>query len=146
MKQSDNMERIDFYILQSPDNNGRLKTVCQITEKAYLQNHTVFIHTLSQKMADDLNIMLWTFKEDSFIPHTQAEESLNSPITIGYGQPPNVFDILINLDEKVPSFYHQFNRIIEVISNENHIKEQGRAHYKYYKEKGYDIHTHQLNV
>jgi DNA polymerase-3 subunit chi len=45
--------------------------------------------------------------------------------------------LLINLSASVPNYFAQFERVIELVTEDN--KAQARAHYSYYKERGYPL-------
>ena len=45
--------------------------------------------------------------------------------------------LLINLSPSVPPWFAQFERVIELVTEEN--KRQARANYSYYKERGYPL-------
>ncbi|CAK0765154.1 DNA polymerase III subunit chi [Gammaproteobacteria bacterium] len=70
------MPRVDFYILPDALLNGRLLFACRLTEKAHSLGHPVYLHTASSRVAEHLNHLLWTYREDSFLPHCLMEERL----------------------------------------------------------------------
>jgi len=45
--------------------------------------------------------------------------------------------LLINLSSSVPPYFAQFERVIELVTEEN--KAQARASYSFYKERGYPL-------
>jgi DNA polymerase-3 subunit chi len=45
--------------------------------------------------------------------------------------------LLINLSASVPAYFAQFERVIELVTEDN--KAQAREHYSYYKERGYPL-------
>jgi DNA polymerase-3 subunit chi len=143
------MPKIDFYILAETTAAARLNYVCRLVEKAHQQEHRVYVHTESDKDAFLIDELLWTYKEDSFIPHNLVGEGPNPPpaIQIGFSVPTaHQKDILINLTATVPEFHTQFQRIIEVIIEDAEITASGRERYKFYREKGYEIKTHKLQT
>src|SRR5690348_5408022 len=117
------MPKIDFYILSDPDHQTRLRFVCRLIEKAYKSRHRIYIHTDNQTDAHKLDELLWTYREDSFLPHNLYGEGPEPapPIQIGFDIIPEKHrDILINLSSNVPAFFMQFSRILECISGDAH--------------------------
>lgn len=141
------MLKIDFYILAESGSAPRLQFACRLIEKAYQNKHRVYVHTEDQNTAHALDEMLWTYRDDSFIPHNLYGDGPDPapPVQIGYAATPEKQrDILINLSKAVPAFYQQFNRLIEIIPQEPELQARGRENYRFYRSQGYEIATHKL--
>jgi DNA polymerase-3 subunit chi len=139
--------RVDFYLLESDKPEARLLIACRLLEKAYIRGHKVYVLCNNQHDAELIDELLWTFKEDSFIPHNLQGEGPEPPppIQIGYGNEPRGFnDILLNLSDQVPSFYTRFKRVMELVSNVEVQKEQSRVNYREYRAKGCELNTHPI--
>lgn len=139
--------RVDFYLLTSTQDNARWLVACRLLEKAYAKGHRVYVLCNHKQDAEFLDELLWTFKEDSFIPHNLQGEGPEPPppIQIGYEREPRGFnDILLNLANYIPSFYPKFKRVMELVVNAEVEKEQSRLRYKDYRAKGCELHTHQI--
>ena len=102
---------VDFYLLQDNTLAAKKLIACRLLEKAYLRGNQVFVYCNDKEDAESLDELLWTFKEDSFIPHNLQGEGPTSPppIQIGYaGEPRGFSDILLNLTEIITAFYTHF--------------------------------------
>ncbi|MEZ5578324.1 MAG: DNA polymerase III subunit chi [Candidatus Competibacteraceae bacterium] len=44
-------------------------SACRLADKAYGLGHTVYLFTASEARAAALDDLLWTFRQDSFVPH-----------------------------------------------------------------------------
>lgn len=140
--------QVDFYILQGEQRREML--ACRLCEKAYRQGHKVFIHTDSVRQAQELDTLLWTFREGSFVPHrlaNQAQQDAVPPaILIGWtgtGEPEG-YPVLLNLSASAPSFYQKFERIVEIVNQNAEIKSAGRQRFAFYREQGCNLHHHDL--
>ena len=132
------MTRIDFYQLD-PDRHRRDQVVCQLCQKAYEGKQKTLLLTQNQQHSQQLDRQLWVYSDDSFLPH-DAEDSVefSTPILVHDNpDPKGDRQLLINLSTTVPVYFAQFERVIELITEEN--KAQARAHYSYYKERGYPL-------
>tara|TARA_B100000949_G_C14234349_1_gene430402 strand:+ start:638 stop:1063 length:426 start_codon:yes stop_codon:yes gene_type:complete len=139
--------RIDFYLLQSEDAEQRWLFACQLIEKAWLRGHRVFVYCSNQKDAEGIDELLWNFRSDSFVPHHIQGEGPEPPppVQIGFGAEPRGFsDIMVNLSGKIPDFSQRFQRIIEIVINNEAQKEKSRNHYREYRRRQYEIHTHNI--
>ena len=123
--------RVDFYILSGGGENGYMRYTCRLTEKAYKLKHRIYIYVSNSIDARKIDELLWTFNQGSFIPHEcldgdAAPSSHDSPVVIAYngGAPfacttPEGYDLLINLSQEIPQFYKQFDRVAEVVADQD---------------------------
>jgi DNA polymerase-3 subunit chi len=136
---------IDFYILKTSEMQS-LHFACQLIEKHYQQKQKVYVHLNSSDDAKRLDDLLWTYREDSFIPHQLYEENddFSPPIQLGFVGMPKSFhqyDLLFNLSNEMPDFYNDFTHIIEIVFSDQHVKQLARIRYKHYREQGHEINT-----
>ena len=139
------MPKVDFYVLSEKHTPDQF--ICQLAHKIWQQGHQVYIHTDHQDQATQLDTRLWTYSDISFLPHQlyQQETEINAPISIGWQhQYSGESDVMINLNRTIPSFCHEFARIVEVVTLDNANKAIGRDHYRDYREKGYELESHNL--
>ncbi len=142
------MTRIDFYLLKSGDPQVRLQVACRLVEKAYHQQHQIFIHCSDAAIAAQLDEMLWNLRETAFIPHgnLHVDGADNaSPILIGTKPPEHSNDLMINLDREIPEHFGRYTRVLELVcQGDQEWVEIGRANYRAYRDIGYPIHTHNI--
>jgi DNA polymerase-3 subunit chi len=137
--------RVDFYLLESSEQQDRLLFACQLIEKAYLHGHSVFVFCKNKQESEDLDELLWTFKEECFIPHNLEGEGPQPPppVHIGFCKEPKGFnDILLNLSDEIPFFSPNFRRMMELVSNEESAKEGSRSRFREYRQRNYELYTH----
>jgi DNA polymerase-3 subunit chi len=142
--------QVDFYILESESDDARLQLACKIVDKATQLDHHVFIHSTSDDEARQLDDLLWTFSQGSFIPHRVVRGEPGEPpleaVLIGVNQPPSPgrWDVLINLAASVPEFFSRYERVAEVVDANAIRREQSRERYRFYRDRGYKLNTHQV--
>lgn len=137
------MTQIEFYILENE--TPRELMACRLVEKAWQQKHRVHIHTESSVQSRMIDDMLWSFSEDSFIPHEigSHNEKLVT-VSIDHAADPVCHDVLINLAPEVPVFFSRFERVSEIIDNNPEHKEKGRDRYRFYRDRGYELSTQKI--
>jgi DNA polymerase-3 subunit chi len=138
------MTSVDFYILGATKQLDRLDFVCRLVEKVYGEGRKVYLHTENEKQAIWLDSHLWKFKPDSFIPHNIIGNSdqPEAQVQIGWqDHPAHHNDVLVNLSGPIPTFFSRFDRVLEVVIQDEAVLEQTRKHYKFYKDRGYEV-TH----
>ncbi len=150
------MTQVDFYLLApwsgatseaSLHPAARLSFTCRLVEKVYRLNKKIYIHSASLAHAEEISKSLWTLRKASFLAHHVNGENPatpNSPIEIGTQPSSNHYKVLINLAEEVPSFAGRFDRVVELVSEDEHSKASARERYSYYRERGYPLKTHDL--
>ncbi|HBC71929.1 MAG TPA: DNA polymerase III subunit chi [Coxiellaceae bacterium] len=129
-----------FYILKEPSLKERALYACRIIEKAYTNNHKIYIHTTNLEEAQNFDTQLWTFSDISFVPHEiyNPNSNTDAPILIGYSMGPiGQNDILVNLTPEIVPFYQQFNHLIEVVPNDENLKTLARKRFAVYQKQGY---------
>lgn len=137
------MTDIDFYILSAQEPQQRLDFACRLVEKAYRSRCKVYIHFDNEDQASTFDELLWSYRDNSFIPHgliSNDELEENCPVHIGFGdqQPPN-FDVLVNLASEIPATFARHKRLLEIVIQQDAVLTATRLHYKFYKERGYPI-------
>jgi DNA polymerase-3 subunit chi len=142
------MTRIDFYLLENNSPGGTDRVACRLAEKAYLLGHRIFIHTTSPAHTTALDQLLWTFKQNSFVPHAvhPVDDTQAPPVLLGHESGPDSHtDVLINLSGSVPGFFSSFERVAELVGPEAAQRGLARERFRYYRERGYELSTHNLN-
>ena len=141
------MPQIDFYIVDNSSPEGWLRYACKIVEKAYTLGIHVHIHTADESMTNKMDDLLWVFRDQSFIPHQHScTENELCAVTLNHSQLPDKCELLVNLTPNVPDFYSQFDRVIEVIGDNDVLKQHGRERFKIYKERGESPTHHQVKL
>jgi len=94
-----------------------------------------------------MNQLLWTFRDQSFIPHELLPQAdlKTTPVVIGWGDDAaDECDVLINLATEIPPFFSRFERLVEIVDHDLAHKQVSRDHYRYYQERGYPLTNHKL--
>ena len=136
------MTKIDFYQISDEE----LAFACRLIEQVYRKGHQIYVHTLDEQQATQLDDHLWIFREDSFVPHALQAAGIEAPIKIGFDhEPVDHQDVLINLSGTVPHFFSRFDRVAEVVPVDENRREAARQNYSFYKQRGYALNYHQMN-
>jgi DNA polymerase-3 subunit chi len=137
--------KIDFYVLDATNGQKSLFFACQLLEKAYENKQRVYVHTTSAQESERLDALLWTYRDDSFIPHElyrqRPADNNSPPIQIGHDNSPELAGVLLNLSRDVPPFYSQFEHIIEIVFSDPVVQQLARVRYKHYRDQGHEINT-----
>ena len=137
------MTQVEFYILEN--DQSREMIACHLVEKAWQQQHRVHIHTESAAQAKKLDEMLWSFSDDSFIPHEIGSHNEKlATVSIDHAADPVCHEMLINLAAEVPVFFSRFERVTEIIDDDPQHKESGRERYRFYRDRGYELSTQKI--
>jgi len=142
------MTRVNFYISPNQAADSGLQLACRIAEKAYGKQNKVYIHANNAEQAKQLDDLLWVFRQGSFVPHCQSndENQQEAAVVIGYDALPEIQpDVLINLANEVPNFFTRFERVAEIVSGDENTRQIARERFKFYRERGYPLETHELN-
>jgi len=140
--------RVDFYVIEDEHQGALFRVASRLLAKSYAGGLRAWVLCADDQAASTLDAYLWTYQDDSFLPHSlagEAPEGLNPPIQISSGSMPTQeldFNLLLNLRESTPENYQQFERVLDVVAYD--AKEAGRARYRTYRAAGVTLHKHSL--
>ena len=138
-----------FHHFESIERKDFLIYVCKLIEKGYKQNiNPIYIKTDTQKQAEELDKILWTFRQESYIPHTLVDQDSNNtqPVQIGWiDNEIEDAEAIINLSDGMPDISNDLKKIHEIIDNIDEKKEKARERWKKYKSIGFNIKAYKVS-
>jgi len=141
--------QVDFYLLDADGARGRLLTACRLAEKAFEQGFRVTVRTASPSEATELDELMWTFSDRSFVPHAvwPVEPAIaeRTPVLIASDDLPDSHrGVLVNLAPEAPEDFQAFERLCEVVGPDAPAKASGRARWRRYRDAGLTPQAHTL--
>ena len=137
------MTSIDFYFNAA----DTLQVACRLAGKALEQKKRLLIFAPQVDVARGIDRMLWIWPQAAFVPHCMAHEpaAARTPVLIT-AEPvdPPECDVLLNLGADCSPFFERFDRLLEVVGRDEADLGYGRSRFRYYKERGYAIGSHDL--
>ena len=141
------MTKIDFYVVAPEGRANRFLLACRVADKARRAGHRVTINTGSEEEARHMDRLLWTFNDQSFVPHArigEADPAIN-PVLIGDASAAHdEHDVLINLAPDVPTYFARFQRLAECVDNDDAVRQASRERYRFYRDRGYPLELHHI--
>ncbi|MDZ7596699.1 MAG: DNA polymerase III subunit chi [Thiobacillus sp.] len=119
----------------------------RVAAKAHGQGKQVMIYAPDAATADAIDRLLWTMSATGFVPHCRDSDALagETPVLIGTrADALRSADVMINLHHAQPPAFARFERLVEIIGQDEAGVEQGRERYRFYKTRGYALHAHDL--
>ena len=141
--------QVDFYVMGAADPRARLTTACRLAEKACEQGLRGSVRTSSPSETAELDDLMWTFSDRSFVPHAawpaDTEVAADTPVLIGSGELPESHrDVLVNLGADVPAGFERYARLCEIVTGDEVGKAAGRARWRRYRDAGLAPQSHPL--
>lgn len=141
------MTSIDFYTHVA----DRLEVAARLAAKAFAQHGNVRVLTPDAAATEDLDRRLWLRPPVAFLPHCRLGHPLaaQTPIWVDHAleHPADAGEhvaVLINLQSAPPPFFSRFERLAEIVGIDESDAAAGRARFRYYRERGYELRTHSL--
>ncbi len=138
------MTSIDFYF----NADDRLGVACRLAGKALQQKKRVLIYAPQPEMAQKVDRLLWVSNATSFIPHCYAHDPLAAEtlVLIASDDAPQAAacEVLVNLSPECPPFFERHERLLEVVAQDDEGRQSGRARFKFYRDRGYALRSHDL--
>lgn len=137
--------RITFYF-NAPD---KLDVARKLAAKAFQSGQHALVYTADPAQALAADQSFWTAQQLSFLPHVRCDHPLASETPILIGGAPDMLrkaDVLINLDQEPPAFFGRFERLLEIVTPDPADRERARDRFRFFKERGYALDTHDLGA
>jgi DNA polymerase-3 subunit chi len=141
--------KVDFYVLGAADARTRLVTACRLAEKACDQGLRVAVRTAGPAQTAELDELMWTFSDRSFVPHgvwpAEPEFAAATRVLIASGAlPESHLDVLINLGDDLPADAGRYARVCEVVAGDEDARSRARVRWRGYRDAGLEPDTHNL--
>lgn len=132
------MTKVDFYTGSS----DKLRTACQLSQKAMQNGLRVLIQTPDEATTEALNQLLWHYPATAFIPHCRSEDAAANDMPVVVGHQSENFphsEVLISLHTDCLPFFSRFERVIEIVSQDEQDARLGRDRFGFYRDRGYEM-------
>ena len=143
-----------FFHFNAPD---KVAYACRLLRKAVKSGAQLIVSGEREELSK-LDAALWTFSALEFLPHCDlggdAVVVASSPILLtdaplAKAVFPNLSEgapapILVNFGMQIPEGFERFERLIELVGNQENDREAGRQRWKQYSRRGYSITRHDV--
>jgi len=133
--------QVHFFVLNKSDDFK--KSICQIIKIYYKQKYKIVVRVNDEPLLNNLNSMLWTFEQISFIPHCTKEDFDEDASVLlcddKYNYNTNKYKVLFNLNIENKEKSNDFEILIEIVTQNELQKNYARKKYTYYKNNNFDV-------
>ena len=141
--------QVFFHYFEKTSGRDLLVYICRLVEKGYKQgSKPIYIHFDSENEAKEFDSLLWTFRQESFIPHTILghPEQEKTPVIIGWDTNQiETAEALINVSQGIPRASKSTSKIHEIVGSDENKKNKAREKWKAYKANGSIIKAHKAD-
>lgn len=132
---------------------NRFRTSCELLQAHYERGRQLVVYLGDQRALAHFNRFLWGFQPTAFVPHALASDACASQTPIILCHNKNEMQQaeqwlkqpwLLNLDQDIPPLLPQSKRILEVVSTEEHCRQQARLRWRTYQSRGFDLKAREL--
>jgi DNA polymerase-3 subunit chi len=128
----------------------KLAYACRLLRRVRGANLNVVV-TGEPELLRRLDTELWTFSALEFIPHAQvgtadAQVVAASPVVLTEAPRGTQHQqVLVNLGGPVPEGFERFERLNELVSQDEADRVEARRRWKHYSDRGYAIRRHEVS-
>jgi DNA polymerase-3 subunit chi len=136
-------------VLFYTNTDNKLQTACSLTLKAFARGMRVLLLTPDAAATERLSKLIWSVPATGFVPHCRSADRLAplTPVIVDHEAHPLPHDqVLVNLCDQTPAFFSRFQRLVEIVGLDDGDRQAARARFRYYRDRGYEIRTHQLGT
>ena len=142
------MTEVAFHF-NAPD---KIHYACRLLRKACTTSAKVVV-VASEELLSALDAALWTFSPTAFVPHCRADADLgvlqNTPVLLmtpeKLAQQLPHHQVLVNLGSALVAGFESFEKVIEVVTQDDEDKSLARLRWKHYADRGYPLVRHDLS-
>lgn len=139
--------RADFYVISKPRFiDDPLLLVCILAQRCYDSGSPTLILARDEEQAEALDDLLWSFRDDVYLPHQIAgrdEEDEVTPLLIAAPDvDPADRPMIINLRDA--AFFGQCERVLEVVPADDSAREPLRERWRAYRDRQFEMHKHDM--
>jgi DNA polymerase-3 subunit chi len=122
---------------------------CRLLAKAYARGARVVV-TGPPPLLERLDQALWTFEALEFVPHARLRRGAEpgarlaeTPIWLldSALEAPH-HEVLLNLGDEVTAGFERFERLFEIVGQDDASRQAGRERLRHYRGRGYEIKLH----
>ena len=107
------MQNTEVFFIELAVSN-KVKYICDIVEVFYNAEIPVDIYCTQKKDAVFLDQLLWSWKQDSFIPHALADDRDDEPVVLHFSEiPKGANGALILFDPIESNLFSKFSYVID---------------------------------
>lgn len=145
-RENKRMTHVDFYVLEKQTAKGIYPFACQLLEKMFKDNETVFVIFNTEQECESFNRLLWTYQDISFIPHCLTTDAMaaQTPIQLGLLNQLTTQTIVLNLSHDIVSSSSNLQRIAEIVPDEPLWRQASRKKFLEYKNQQCELTTHKI--
>ena len=125
-----------------------MEVAAKLVAKAWAQHGSVRVLTAGDAATAELDRLLWLSPATGFLPHCRLASPLaaQTPILVDHAADhEGPAAVLINLHPSPPPFFSRFERLVEIVGRDDDDAATGRERYRFYRERGYELRTHDLS-
>ena len=130
-----------------------LDYACRLLHKAHQRGARVAV-TGAAPALGRLDELLWTFEPLAFVPHArlrggEAPSERLAPTPIWLVERPEQapsHEVLLNLGPAVATGFESFERLFEIVGNDEDARAAGRERLRHYRSRGYEIQLHEVRA
>ncbi len=132
------MTRIDFH----SNVGNQLDYACRLTRKALATGCKLVVRHQDENQLAEFDRLLWSFSDVDFLPHVPVQHDLAkyTPVLLSLESDVDEFEhhneILLNLSDRIPGGFMQFERLIEIVPQDAAATQAGRERYRHYQKQG----------
>ena len=147
------MKQVDFYLISNQIIDAKYKLASRLSNKLQRLDQSALIITDDENATTELDRVMWSFSDTSFLAHERLDNpKFHSKIQIGDASLASAnlleigYNVLINISSDIPIFNHHFERIAEIVDQDETSKNAARVRYKRYQTEGFEIKTHNIEL
>ncbi|RZI69263.1 DNA polymerase III subunit chi [Variovorax guangxiensis] len=142
------MTEIDFHF-NTPD---KVNYACRLLRKAVGARGARVVVVAEPETIEAIDLALWQVSAVDFVAHCRASADpallLRSPVVLMDGEAsasPHQ-QVLLNLAPHVPPGFERFERLIDIVTDDEQDRHRARARWRHYADRGYAITRHQFQA
>jgi len=136
---------VEFVRVEGPL-QGALAATCDLIDAAIRSRHDILVLLTGESRHRDLALQLGHYCDAARLPWSDDPDQADSICITRANRPGRHHSLLINFSDRIPGWHGRFEKLVEILYDDQPDLDKRRNHYRFFRDRGYPLRFRQINA